>query len=92
VPRDYWSTELPLEENGKIPIKRIKSIEITKVIREAEMFKPYTEVELTVERRNGEIFQDKINSVISMYVLTKAGLATPPLSCIYKITFNYLTV
>jgi hypothetical protein len=91
APRDFWSTELPFEANGKIPIKRIKAMEITKVIREAEMFKPYTEVELSVEKRNGELFEDKINCVISMYVLTKAGLASPSLGSIRRITFNYLT-
>lgn len=92
IPRYYWSTGLPLEVNGSLPIKRIKSIEITKVIREEKMYQQYTEVELIVEKRNGEVFQDKINTVISLFVLTKAGLVSPAITKIKKIIFNAVTI
>lgn len=92
IPHFYWSTELPLEENGKLAIKRIKNIEVTKVIREAGMFQPYTEVELIVEKRNGELLHDKLDTVFSLFVLTKSGLISPSMETVHKITFNYMTM
>ena len=92
IPSFYWSTELPLEANGRLSIKRIKSIELTKVIRQTGMFQPYTEVELTVEKRNGELLDDKLDSVLTLYVLTKAGLVSPAIGTIKKITFNAMTL
>ena len=92
MPREYWSVELPLIENANVALKRLKSFEITKIIHEAEMYKPNTEVELNIEKRNGEVFQDKLNCRIDIYVLSKAGLISPRLTTIKKITFDAMTI
>ncbi|MPM82825.1 hypothetical protein SDC9_129887 [bioreactor metagenome] len=92
VPRGYWSTDLPLETNGKIALKRLKSITIDQVIRTPAMYQMYTEAELTIEKKNGEIIKDRLNENITMHVLTKSGLSEPLIAKMTKIIFNALDI
>ena len=80
---------IPLEMSGELPFRRIRTLTVDRVMKEPKMYSPDIEAALSVVKKNGETFTDRIKACYTLFSLTSSNIITPDLSSIIRIRFDY---